>query len=103
MGRTTLGRMTPAGAGSFMRRRTVLQAGLAWTAAAVAAPGRHSRCRRRRRAGKDRHGRAAHRGLCGLAEAEVAGARLAIEEINHSGGILGREAQLLVTDLRTIL
>ena len=33
-----------------------------------------------------------------LAEAEVAGARLAIEEINRSGGILGREAQLLVTD-----
>jgi branched-chain amino acid transport system substrate-binding protein len=33
-----------------------------------------------------------------LAEAEVAGARLAIEDINHSGGILGREAQLLVAD-----
>ncbi|MBV8105856.1 MAG: ABC transporter substrate-binding protein [Hyphomicrobiales bacterium] len=33
-----------------------------------------------------------------LAEAEVAGARLAIEEINHSGGILGREAQLVVAD-----
>ena len=33
-----------------------------------------------------------------LAKAEVAGARLAIEEINHSGGILGREAQLLVAD-----
>jgi branched-chain amino acid transport system substrate-binding protein len=33
-----------------------------------------------------------------LAAAEVAGARLAIEEINHSGGILGREAQLLVVD-----
>ena len=33
-----------------------------------------------------------------FAKAEVAGARLAIEEINHSGGILGREAQLLVAD-----
>ena len=33
-----------------------------------------------------------------LAEAEIAGARLAIEEINQSGGILGREAQLLVSD-----
>ena len=33
-----------------------------------------------------------------LAKAEVAGAQLAIEEINHSGGILGREAQLLVAD-----
>ena len=33
-----------------------------------------------------------------LAAAEVAGARLAIDEINQSGGILGREAQLLVAD-----
>jgi branched-chain amino acid transport system substrate-binding protein len=33
-----------------------------------------------------------------LAEGEIAGARLAIEEINHSNGILGREAQLLVAD-----
>ena len=33
-----------------------------------------------------------------LAAAEVAGARLAIDEINLSGGILGREAQLLVAD-----
>ncbi len=33
-----------------------------------------------------------------LAKAEVEGARLAIEEVNHSGGILGRLAQLLVED-----
>ena len=33
-----------------------------------------------------------------LAEGEIAGARLAIDEINHTGGILGREAQLLVAD-----
>ena len=33
-----------------------------------------------------------------LAEAEIAGARLAIEEINRGGGILGREAQLVVAD-----
>ena len=33
-----------------------------------------------------------------LAEAEVAGARLAVEMVNHSGGILGREAQLLVAN-----
>ena len=33
-----------------------------------------------------------------LAKAEVEGARLAIEEVNHSGGILGRPAQLLVED-----
>ena len=37
-----------------------------------------------------------------LAEGEIAGARLAIDEINHTGGILGREAQLLVADLRTM-
>ncbi|MFZ1150473.1 MAG: ABC transporter substrate-binding protein [Xanthobacteraceae bacterium] len=34
----------------------------------------------------------------GLAEDEVAGARLALEEINQKGGILGRHAQLLVED-----
>ena len=33
-----------------------------------------------------------------LAEGEIAGARLAIEEINRSGGILGRETQLMVAD-----
>ncbi len=38
-----------------------------------------------------------------LAEAEVAGARLAIEEINHGGGILGREAQLLVADSGNVI
>ena len=34
-----------------------------------------------------------------LAEAEVGGARLALEEVNQSGGILGRQAQLLIEDL----
>ena len=33
-----------------------------------------------------------------LAEAEVAGARLGIEEINRGGGILGRQVELLVAD-----
>jgi branched-chain amino acid transport system substrate-binding protein len=33
-----------------------------------------------------------------LAKAEVAGARLAAEEVNRSGGILGRQTQLLVED-----
>jgi branched-chain amino acid transport system substrate-binding protein len=33
-----------------------------------------------------------------LAKAEVEGARLAAEEVNQSGGILGRQAQLLVED-----
>jgi branched-chain amino acid transport system substrate-binding protein len=33
-----------------------------------------------------------------LAEAEVEGARLALDEVNRKGGILGRPAQLLVAD-----
>jgi branched-chain amino acid transport system substrate-binding protein len=33
-----------------------------------------------------------------LAQAEVEGARVAVEEVNHSGGILGRQAQLLIED-----
>jgi branched-chain amino acid transport system substrate-binding protein len=33
-----------------------------------------------------------------LAEAEVAGARLAIEEVNQRGGIVGREAELVIAD-----
>ncbi len=33
-----------------------------------------------------------------LAEAEASGAQLAVEEINQSGGILGRETQLLIED-----
>ena len=33
-----------------------------------------------------------------LAEAEAGGARLALEEVNQSGGILGRQAQLLIED-----
>src|SRR5579883_1433742 len=33
-----------------------------------------------------------------LAEAEVAGARLAVDEVNQSGGILGRPVQLLIAN-----
>jgi branched-chain amino acid transport system substrate-binding protein len=33
-----------------------------------------------------------------LAKAEVAGAQLALDEVNQSGGFLGREAQLLIAD-----
>ena len=82
-------------------RRAVLRAGLAWTASAIAAAGLIG-------AREDPPVKIGMvEPLTGvfarLAEAEVAGARLAIEEIDHSGGILGREAQLLVTDLRTRL
>jgi branched-chain amino acid transport system substrate-binding protein len=77
-------------------RRAVLKAGLAWTASTIAAPVSI-------RAREDPPVKiGVVEPLTGvfaqLAEAEVAGARLAIEEINHSGGILGREAQLLVSD-----
>ena len=77
-------------------RRAVLKAGLAWTASAVVAP----LPIRAREEPSVKIGMVEP--LTGvfaeLAKAEVAGARLAIEEINHSGGILGREAQLLVAD-----
>jgi branched-chain amino acid transport system substrate-binding protein len=35
-----------------------------------------------------------------LAEAEAGGARLALEEVNQNGGVLGRQARLLVADFR---
>ena len=77
-------------------RRAVLKTGLAWTASAVGAP----------LPVRAREELSVKIGMvepltgvfAELAKAEVAGARLAIEEINHSGGILGREAQLLVAD-----
>jgi branched-chain amino acid transport system substrate-binding protein len=74
----------------------VLKAGLAWTACAIASPFPI-------RALADEPVKVGMvEPLTGvyaaLAEAEVAGARLAIDEINRSGGILGRPAQLLVAD-----
>ena len=52
----------------------------------------------RRRNRENRDGRAAYRVYAQLAKAEVEGARLALEEVNQSGGILGRLAQLLLED-----
>jgi len=79
----------------------VLKAGLAWTASAIAPPV----LIRAREDPPVKIGMVEP--LTGvfaqLAEAEVAGARLAIEEINHSGGILGREAQLLVADSANVI
>jgi branched-chain amino acid transport system substrate-binding protein len=77
-------------------RRSVLKTGLAWTACTIAAPAPI----------RAREEQPVKIGMvepltgvyAALAEAETAGARLAIEEINRSGGILGREAQLLVAD-----
>jgi branched-chain amino acid transport system substrate-binding protein len=74
----------------------VLKTGLAWTACAIAAPlPIRARAEQPVKIGMVEP-------LTGvfarLAEAEVAGARLALEEINRDGGILGREALLLVAD-----
>jgi branched-chain amino acid transport system substrate-binding protein len=74
----------------------VLKTGLAWTACAIAAP-LPIRAR-----GEQPVKIGMVEPLTGvyaaLAEGEIAGARLAIEEINRSGGILGRETQLMVAD-----
>jgi len=77
-------------------RRSMLKTGLAWGVWSVAAP----------LLVRAREEQSVKIGMvepitgvyAALAEAEIAGARLAIEEINQSGGILGREAQLLVAD-----
>jgi branched-chain amino acid transport system substrate-binding protein len=77
-------------------RRTVLKAGLAWSALEVASPFPiHARGEQPVKIGMVEP-------LSGvyakLAEAEVAGARLALEEVNQGGGILGRQAELLIED-----
>src|SRR5271154_3806709 len=91
----TTGKAAPS-RGRRIGRRSVLKTGLAWTAWAIAAPlPIRARAETPVKVGMVEP-------LTGifsrLAEAEVAGARLAIEEINRSGGVLGREAQLLVAD-----
>jgi branched-chain amino acid transport system substrate-binding protein len=53
--------------------------------------------RSRRTAGEDRHGRALT-GVYAALPKRSRRLRLAIDDINHAGGILGREAQLLVAD-----
>jgi branched-chain amino acid transport system substrate-binding protein len=74
----------------------VLNAGLAWAALKVVAPlSIHARGEQPVKIGMIEP-------LSGvyakLAEAEVEGARVAIEEVNAGGGILGRYAQLLIED-----
>jgi branched-chain amino acid transport system substrate-binding protein len=87
---TTPPRVRPIG------RRTVLKAGLAWTACEIASP----LPVRALAAEPVKVGMVEP--LTGvyaaLAEAEVAGARLAVDEINQGGGILGRQVQLVVAD-----
>jgi len=79
-----------------LKRRTLLQTGLAWSAVAIAMPWPI------RARGEDTVKIGTVEPLTGvyaqLARAEVEGARLALEEINQRGGILGREVQLFVED-----
>jgi branched-chain amino acid transport system substrate-binding protein len=90
-----MGRITQSRA-RHVKRRTVLSGALALGALTVASP-----FRIRARADKPvifgmiepLTGSYAQ-----LAGAELAGARLALEEVNQSGGMLGREARLLVED-----
>jgi branched-chain amino acid transport system substrate-binding protein len=89
-------RRTPTSCRQPIGRRTVLKAGLAWGALEIASPFPiHARGEQPVKIGMVDP-------LSGvyakLAEAEVAGARLALEEVNQSGGVLGREAQLLIED-----
>ncbi len=91
-----MGRMTPIGARPLLRRRTVLQAGLAWTAAAVAAPFPiRARAETPIKIGMVEPLTGVY---AALAASEVAGARFAIDEINQKGGILGRPVELLLAD-----
>ena len=81
---------------SRMGRRAILKAGLACAASAVVAPSPiRARTEQPVKIGMVEPLTGVY---AALAEGEVAGARLAIDEINHTGGILGREAQLLVAD-----
>ena len=93
---TLIGRRAAEPLARRVSRRALVKAGFAWTASAIAAP-------LPIRANGEQPVKIGMveplTGVFGqLAEAEVAGARLAIEEINQSGGILRREAQLLVSD-----
>jgi branched-chain amino acid transport system substrate-binding protein len=77
-------------------RRAVLKAGLALTAGGLVAPFPiRARAEQPVKVGMVEPLTGAY---AALAEAEVAGARLGIEEINRGGGILGRQVELLVAD-----
>lgn len=79
-----------------VKRRTVLTTGLAWGALGVASafPIR-TRAEEPVKMGMVEPLSGVY---AALAAAEVEGARLALEEVNQSGGIVGRQAQLLVED-----
>jgi branched-chain amino acid transport system substrate-binding protein len=86
----------PRSFASPVRRRTLLGGALAWSAVTVAAP---LPVRARGEAPVKLGMVEPLTGAYGkIAQAEVDGARLALEEVNRGGGILGREVQLLVED-----
>lgn len=88
-----MGQITPRRA---IKRRALLKAGLAWGVLEVAAPFPITV------RGEEPVKFGMVEPLTGvyarLAAAEVAGARLALEKVNQNGGIVGREAQLLIED-----
>jgi branched-chain amino acid transport system substrate-binding protein len=89
-------RTTKPAHGRPFGRRAVLKAGLALTVTGLAAPlPIGARAEQPVKVGMVEPLTGAY---AALAEAEVTGARLGIEEINKSGGILGRPVELLVAD-----
>jgi branched-chain amino acid transport system substrate-binding protein len=87
--------ITQSGAQS-VGRRTVLRAGLAWGALGITSPSLiHARGEEPVKMGMVEPLTGAYGAL---AKSEVEGARLALDEVNQRGGILGREVQLLVED-----
>src|SRR5262249_28337274 len=82
--------------GQPFARRTVLNTGLSWAALKVVAP--FSIYARGEQPVKIGMVEPLSGVYAKLAEAEVEGARVAIEEVNNRGGILGRHAQLLIED-----
>ena len=88
-------RMKPSSARP-VGRRTLIKAGLAWTAAGIAAP---FPIRARAEAPVKMGMVEPLSGVYAkLAQAEVDGARLAVDQVNQNGGILGRQVELLVED-----
>ncbi len=88
-------RMTPPRAQRVARRK-LLKTGLSWTALAVASPfPLHARGEQAVKIGMVEPLSGAY---AKLAEAEVEGARAALDEVNRNGGILNRPAELLIED-----
>jgi branched-chain amino acid transport system substrate-binding protein len=77
-------------------RRSLLKCGLAWTASAVVSP--LPLAARAEGAVKIGMVEPLSGAYAKLAEAEVVGARAALDEVNGNGGILGRPAELLIED-----